>query len=37
MLCIKLHSLTSKMHPPKIKNAPPLNRSCTPLLGFYQN
>ena len=23
MLCIKLHPLTSKMHPPKIKNAPP--------------
>ena len=23
MLCIKLH-------PPKIKNAPPLNRNCTP-------
>ena len=30
MLCIKLHPLKSKMHPP-------LNRSCTPLLGFYQN
>ena len=30
MLCIKLY-------PPKIKNAPPLNRNCTPLTGFYQN
>ena len=23
--------------PPKIKNAPPPNRNCTPLMGFYQN
>lgn len=23
--------------PPKIKNAPPPNRNCTPLTGFYQN
>ena len=30
MLCIKLHPLTSKMHPPP-------NRNCTPLTDFYQN
>lgn len=30
MLCIKLH-------PPNIENAPPLNRNCIPLHGFYQN
>lgn len=23
--------------PPKSRTAPPLNRSCTPLHGFYQN
>jgi len=23
--------------PPKIKNAPPPNRNCTPLTDFYQN
>nr|DAM79203.1 MAG TPA: hypothetical protein [Caudoviricetes sp.] len=25
------------MHPLKSRTAPPLNRSCTPLTGFYQN
>ena len=32
-----LQPLSGELHPPKIKNAPPLNRSCTPLTGFYQN
>lgn len=29
--------LWQRTAPPKIKNAPPPNRNCTPLTGFYQN
>jgi hypothetical protein len=29
--------LWQRTAPPKIKNAPPANRNCTPLTGFYQN
>ena len=29
--------LWQRTAPPKIKNAPPPNRNCTPVTGFYQN
>ncbi|MFQ9842859.1 MAG: hypothetical protein ACLRWU_13680, partial [Ruminococcus sp.] len=32
-----LLSFRQRTAPPKIKNAPPPNRNCTPLTGFYQN
>jgi hypothetical protein len=32
-----LHPLKSKMHPLQTVIAPPPNRNCTPLTGFYQN
>ena len=32
-----LLSFRQRTAPPKIKNAPPPNRNCTPFDGFYQN
>ena len=32
-----LRFLWQRTAPPKIKNAPPPNRNCTPLTDFYQN
>nr|DAQ72255.1 MAG TPA: hypothetical protein [Caudoviricetes sp.] len=32
-----MHPLKPWLHPLKSKMHPPLNRSCTPLTGFYHN